>query len=128
MPWRSGFSVGWVGLFQRYDDFPSEWDQLQASVPLNFVLHLCIILSILSYCLQLFTLLLTICLLLILHKPLFNILSHANSLQLNPFYIFFTLVSSPRYLPPYPFVIRAFRSTQAHSSYTHTHSLSLNQC
>jgi hypothetical protein len=68
-------------------------------------------------------LLLTLYLLLILYKPLLNTLSHANSLQLNPFYIFFTLVPSPRYLPPYQFVIRAFRSTYAHSS-THTLSLS----
>src|ERR1700733_14644472 len=88
--------------------------------PLNFVLHLCIILLILSYYLQLFTLFLTTYLLRILYKPLLNTLSHANSLQLNPFYIFSTPVSSPRYLPSYPFVIRAFRSTYAHSSYIHT--------
>ena len=112
MPMEEWLLSGLCGPFQRYDDFPSKWDQLQPGVPLNFVLHLCIILSILSYCLQLFTLLPAIYLLLILYKALFNTLSYANSLQLNPFCIFFTLVSSPRYLPPYQFVIRAFRSAQ----------------
>lgn len=114
MPWR-GVNFQWAEwTFWRYDDFPSEWAAV-AQRPTDLVpapLHHNSRPS--QTASSFFTLLQTLYFVLILFKPLLNTLSHANSLQLIPFCIFFTLVSSPRYLPPHLFVIRAFPFTQAH--------------
>ena len=116
---HGGVASPWAECaFQRYDDFPSDWASCSqrptALCPCTSASYS----RPSSYSLKLFTLLQTLYPLLILFKPLLNTLSHANSLQLNPFCTFFILVSSLRYLPPHPFVIRGFPFNSSTSSYS----------